>query len=82
MTKKIQAILWMMGMVGSGVLIGYGLHTKVLNEKIRYCNELNQLIKDNNNKFLVNVGRILNGVNESDGKFTQLDEYLMTLWMD
>ena len=66
-----------------GILVGNKIHTKKINEKILYLHILADRVKENNNKFVKNLGDVYTNMDDHDAsKFTEVDEMLMEMWID
>jgi len=65
-----------------GVSIGKRMVTKDIEEHIIEMAELAEVIKQRNNQFLSNYSDLYHKSNGCEGQFTDLDEYIMDMWID
>lgn len=75
-------ILIALGSGGLGYLIGQYHESKFIDKKIDTLEGLIKEVKDKNNKMLSNTAEVYKTVNNTEGQFTDFDEYLMSFWMD
>ncbi len=65
-----------------GLMIGKHIHTKRINEQILYLHHLANKAKENNNKFVQNLTDIYTMSDHDPSEFTEMDEMLMSMWID
>lgn len=79
---KTKVLLFYVLAFGCGCVCGHCFHTKRLNDKIEYLNCLYNLIKKRNNDFLSNFSELYSLQSNSEGKYTDMDEIIQSMWMD
>ena len=79
---KTKVLLYYIFAFGCGCVFGHCIHTKRLNDKVEYLNFLYNLIKKRNNDFLSNFSELYSLQSNSEGKYTDMDEYIQSMWMD
>lgn len=79
---NIKAMIFFFITFGCGCLCGYKLHNKRINDKLEYMYVLYESIKKRNNDFLTNFMTLYSKQSGSEGKYTDMDEYIQSMWMD
>ena len=65
-----------------GVIVGNRIRTNAINKKLYALYQLTELVKKENNKYLSNVSDLYSKLTGTEGKFTEFDEYISSMWME
>ena len=67
--------------IAIGVAVGLRVKTKQMKDLFAEMQELLQQLKDTNNQTLINCSKIYADKAGTEGQFTDIDEYFMSMWM-
>ena len=65
-----------------GYIAGYHIHTKSINNKIRYMRSVSEEIKLRNNTMVENLSKVYQMSSNDSSEFTEVDEMLLSMWID
>ena len=66
----------------TGIRAGLNYRNKIIDEKQTRLRELIAEAKQKNNEMITNYSKIYHATYGTEGKWTDIDDFLMPMWMD
>ena len=67
--------------IAIGIAVGLRVKTRRMKDLFAEMQDLLQKLKDTNNQTLINCSKIYADGASTEGQFTDIDEYFMSMWM-
>ena len=66
----------------SGIRIGLRIRSHKMEKKKEELMNLLKEVKDSNNTFLSHISKVYHEAEGKDGQWTEMDDYLLNMWME
>lgn len=65
-----------------GMSIGFSVRTRRIEEKKREVLKLMSEVRAKNNEMLMNFSKVAHAATQTEGSWTEVDDFLMPMWME